>query len=174
MLTLSEAIGGLERALVAEKAWRERHDYPLNRFWGGGNQETMHEVLIAGNSPEDVVARVLSTGLYTHHAFEARVDGSIDWHLRVYPELGLQIDSLPPAVQESPLFPSSQSRQRGSRRMSPDFFRHCVVAGGLPARCGRGPAGQGSWSSVRVAKRLPPFCAGPGAPPHTSYAIFPR
>lgn len=128
MLTLSEAIGDLERALVAEKAWRVQHDYALNRFWGGGNQETMHEVLIAGNSPEDVIARVLSTGLYTHHAFEDRVDESIDWHLRVYPGLGLQINLLPPTVQESPLFPSAQSRQRELRRMSPDFFRHCYVA----------------------------------------------
>lgn len=125
---LRQSLDDYQKALRRDQEWRKERKYPLNQFWGNSNQVTIARALEDSRSAEEAVSRILESDLYVHHVAEPLVDKSIDWHLHRYKSLGCDIDLLPPGVQESSLFPAREARERGSRLLSPDFFRHCYVA----------------------------------------------
>jgi hypothetical protein len=84
------ALRDFNETLQREREWRKQHSYPLNQFWGSANQLTMSSALSDSNSAEQAVGRILESELYVHHV--DLVDISIEWHVRTYARLELDLD----------------------------------------------------------------------------------
>ena len=88
--------------LQREREWRKQHSYPVNQFWASADQRTMSSALSDSNSAEQAVGCILKSELYVHHV--ELVDKSIEWHVRTYARLELDLDRLPAAVQDQRFF----------------------------------------------------------------------
>lgn len=128
MINWAQCLEDFSVAVKNERRWRQREGYSLSHFWGGANQDIIEKTLNQATSSEDAITRILEEELYVHRVPEDLVDKSIEWHLCAFSALGLRLDLLPADIQESVLFPSSQTRWQSGRRLSPDLFRHLYVA----------------------------------------------
>ncbi len=165
---LQQILDDFRDTLARDRAWRKNVDYRLNRFWGTENSQTITEALTRAASSREAIQHILRTELYAHHVPRGLVDKSVDWHIREYRRLGVDVLGLDPAIQESDIFPPEHVTIRQERRYSPDFFRHLYVAvqgtnmvGGLP-RPSVLELGAGNGTVAAIFHRLAP---------HTRYFI---
>lgn len=105
---------------------------PRNFFWGKQNREVSTRLLRNAADTKDLIHQMQKTHLFgVSTDMDFRTDAkerAIEWLVRKYESCGIDVESLPPEVEESPHSWPDMSILRAGRRLSVDFLRTLAIA----------------------------------------------
>jgi putative sugar O-methyltransferase len=102
--------------------------YPRNLFWDRENQQCSTGIIRDAASVEDMIHRMQRTDLFSVNTDSHLKNLAVDWLVSHYQSHGIDVDTMPSEVEESPHSNPAISLTRGTRRLSIDFLRTVSVA----------------------------------------------
>src|SRR6202171_2746929 len=106
--------------------------FPRNFFWGKQNLDVSTKLIHDAADTQELIYEMQKTHLFgVSTDMDFRTDfrkAAIEWLVRKYESCGIDIESLPPEVEESPHSWPDISILRAGRRLSVDFLRILAVA----------------------------------------------
>jgi hypothetical protein len=122
------------KAIYAQTGYEK--EYPLNFFWGGDNMRQLTDIIRRSNTVEEKIAAIHDTFMFSVNTDD---DGTknrmIDWYIDYFHSIGVKLDDLDLAIQESPLSNPRNAVRRGGRLLAPDFLRTVILALEIQKHC---------------------------------------
>src|ERR1022692_90249 len=75
--------------------------FPRNTFWGSENKRCSTQILMEAHSLRDMVRRMQATYLFSVNADSEARDLAVEWIVDRYRSCGIDVDQMPPEIQES-------------------------------------------------------------------------
>jgi putative sugar O-methyltransferase len=111
------------KKLYAETGYDKR--YKLSTFWANENQKAIHEAISTSTTAEEAIHAIQRTPLYCINPEDEIKQRATDWLLERQRRVGIHLDQLDPAIQESQFTNPDTFVQRFDRNITPDFLR-CI------------------------------------------------
>ena len=117
--------------------------FPRNTFWGSENNRCSTQILREAPSLQDMVRRMQATDLFSVNADSEARELAVEWLVDRYRSCGIEVDEMPPEIQESAVSDPAICGRHGDRSLSVDFLRtlsvacdirRCIQRGGKPLR----------------------------------------
>ena len=102
--------------------------FPRNTFWGNENRRCSTQILMEAHSLRDMVRRMQATYLFSVNADSEARDLAVEWIVDRYRSCGIDVDQMPPEIQESTVSDPAICSSRAGRPLSVDFLRTLSVA----------------------------------------------
>ncbi len=97
--------------------------YPLNFFWASTNMQDMRNIIRSAATMVDVIHGAQRTFMFSVNVPDEEEQLAVDWLLEEQRSRGIELFSLPDAVQESPYSHPPNNVLRRGRLLTPDFLR---------------------------------------------------
>src|ERR1700680_1644004 len=125
-----------EKLAADERAQSFYARLPRSTWWNNENRQCSTGILAKAASLTDLIHRMQQTILFSVNTETEVKELAVDWLVEQYRLIGIDIDRMPPAWEESPVSNPAISVDRSGRRLSVDFFRvffvSCVITRVLP------------------------------------------
>ena len=106
--------------------------FPRTFLWGERNRETIDQMIRGAADTQELIFQMQKTHLFgvsTDNDFRPDLrKAAIEWLVAKYESCGIDVESLPAEVEESPYSCPEISVLRNGRRLSVDFLRTVAVA----------------------------------------------
>ncbi len=109
--------------------------YKLSTFWANENQKAIHEAISSSRTAADAIHAIQRTPLYCINPEDEIKQLAIDWLLQRQRRVGIHLDQLDQAIEESPFTNPDTFAQRFGRNITPDFLRCINITEEIRGHC---------------------------------------